>query len=139
MQQKDFDIEKLGPCKIMSPLQSKKGTDKFFHFVEDSERVLFDVIQKEDSKNGVKAAKPLTMELAGPRQHIYFDPSKTTVAIVTCGGLCPGINDVIRSLVLAFWYRYGVTKILGVQYGYQGFIPDAGHPFIELTPKRKPT
>ncbi|MCL4148730.1 UNVERIFIED_CONTAM: hypothetical protein GTU68_020896 [Idotea baltica] len=75
------------------------------------------------------------MEKAGPRENIYFDPSKTTVAIVTCGGLCPGINNVIRSLVMTLNYRYGVEKILGVRYGYQGFIPEFGHPFIDLTPE----
>lgn len=128
----DLQVESLGPCKIKSPLQlSKEKGDRLFNFVKESNRILFDIYQKDNQNS-----EPLTMEPAGPREYIYFDPSKTTVAIVTCGGLCPGINNVIRSLVMAFNYRYKVERVLGVQYGYQGFIPEYGHPFIELTPDR---
>ncbi|MDH3649552.1 MAG: ATP-dependent 6-phosphofructokinase [Saprospiraceae bacterium] len=134
MKQKELAIKSLGPCRIKSPLKTRAESIKLFHFVEDSEQVIFDVVRTNHKENG-KRDKLLTMEMAGPREKIFFDPSKTTVAIVTCGGLCPGINDVVRSLVMAFWYRYGVRKILGVQYGYQGFIPEHAHPFIELTPK----
>ncbi len=133
MKQEDFTIENLGACKIKSPLKTRAEAIKRFYFAEDDERVIFDVIHKEHRSNG-SGKDLLTMELAGPREKIFFDPSKTKVAIVTCGGLCPGINDVIRSLVMAFWYRYGVRKILGIQYGYEGFIPEYGHPFLELTP-----
>ena len=134
VKQKDLEVKTLGPCKITSPsLRSTKESMPSFHFVEDTERVLFDMIY-DSTKNG-RAKEPLNMERAGPRKKIYFDPSKTTAAIVTCGGLCPGINVVIRSIVLALNYRYGVKKILGVQYGYEGFIPDYGHPFIDLDPE----
>ena len=133
MKQSDLDVKTLGPCKITSPsLRSTRQSIPHFHFVEDSERVLFDVIY-DTEKNGLDSA-PLNMERAGPRKKIYFDPSKTTAAIVTCGGLCPGINVVIRSIVLALNYRYGVTKILGVRYGYEGFIPEFEHPFVDLDP-----
>ena len=134
MTPQDFRIETLGSCKISSPLSLStiKG-DRVSNFIKDEERVLFDVVFEEglNSPNGTEA---LAMERAGPREHIFFDPSKTTVAIVTCGGLCPGINNVIRSLVMTLNYRYGVRKILGVKYGYQGFIPEYKHPFVELTP-----
>ncbi len=131
MTPKDLEIKCLGDCKISSPvtLSTIKG-DNVLNYVNDDERVLFDV--KYKPSKSTKA--PLTMELAGPRQHIYFDASKVRVAIVTCGGLCPGINNVIRSLVMSLHYRYGVRKILGVQYGYQGFISDYKHDFVELTP-----
>jgi 6-phosphofructokinase 1 len=79
--------------------------------------------------------EPLSFELAGPRERIYFDPAKTRVAMVTCGGLCPGLNNVIRSLVLQLWHRYGVRSIYGVRYGYQGFISSYGHPFVDLNPE----
>ena len=135
MQAEDFVIKSLGPCKVSSPIVlSKVKGDHIFNFVEDSERVLFDVVWNEHPEEKQLLKKPLCMERAGPREHIYFDPSKTTVAIVTCGGLCPGINNVIRSLVMALYYRYGVHKILGVQYGYKGFIPEYKFPFIELKP-----
>ncbi|MFN3407219.1 MAG: ATP-dependent 6-phosphofructokinase, partial [Caldimicrobium sp.] len=76
-----------------------------------------------------------TLELAGPRPYIYFDPSKVKAGIVTCGGLCPGINDVIRSIVMTLYYSYKVDKVIGFKYGLQGFIPKYGHPVVELTPE----
>ena len=136
MNQEDFKIKNLGPCKILSPsLRSMKKSMPDFHFVEDTERVLFDVIWDENTSNNGQMSPPLSMERAGPRKSIYFDPSKTTAAIVTCGGLCPGINNVVRSLVMGLWYRYGVRRIFGVQYGYEGFIPEYGHSFIDLDPE----
>jgi 6-phosphofructokinase 1 len=78
---------------------------------------------------------PLSLEIAGPREHIFFDPSKTKAAIVTCGGLCPGINDVIRSIVMELYYRYGVQNIVGIKYGFQGLIPRYRHEMMELTPE----
>ena len=64
-----------------------------------------------------------TLEKAGPRSHLFFDPSKVTAGIVTCGGLCPALNDVIRSLVNTLYYKYGVKKVLGFKYGYSGLNP----------------
>jgi 6-phosphofructokinase 1 len=129
----DLKIKTLGPCNVKSPLllsNSTGGTD--LRFVEEKSRVLLDVVTEVGAKT---KEKPLMMERGGPREYIYFDPSKTNVAIVTCGGLCPGINNVIRSMVMALYYRYGVKNIFGVQYGYQGFVPEFGHPFIPLTPE----
>ena len=60
------------------------------------------------------------VQRAGPREKLYFDPSKTSVGIITCGGLCPGLNSVIRAIVMCMWYRYNVRKITGFKYGYQG-------------------
>jgi 6-phosphofructokinase 1 len=77
---------------------------------------------------------PPSFELAGPREYIYFDPVKTKAAIVTCGGLCPGINDVIRSIVMTLHYGYGVQTVFGIRYGLRGFIPDYGLPIMELSP-----
>ncbi len=76
----------------------------------------------------------LTFESAGPRENLYFDPSRAKCAIVTCGGLCPGINDVIRSLVMQANHAYNVPSVLGFKFGLEGFIPDIGHSIVELTP-----
>jgi 6-phosphofructokinase 1 len=76
---------------------------------------------------------PVSFEKAGPKETIYFEPAKTKVAIVTCGGLCPGLNNVIRGLVNQLYYRYGVSRILGIRYGYEGFISKYNHSVIELT------
>jgi 6-phosphofructokinase 1 len=77
---------------------------------------------------------PLSFEMAGPREKIYFDPPKTTAAIVTCGGLCPGLNDIIRGIVMELHTRYGVSKIFGIRYGYEGLVPRYGHVPIYLRP-----
>jgi 6-phosphofructokinase 1 len=78
--------------------------------------------------------RPPVFEKAGPREKIYFDPSKLKCGIVTCGGLCPGINDVIRAIVLALHYHYDVRTIFGFPYGYEGLSHKYGHAPIELTP-----
>jgi len=128
----DLIIETLGTRTIRSPLASQQLSG--FHFIDDRERILFNTLFNEENANG-EWEHPLSMEMAGPRENIYFDPSKTTAAIVTCGGICPGINNVIRSLVMTLHYRYGVHRIYGVQYGYQGFIAKYKHPFVDMTPE----
>ncbi len=73
-------------------------------------------------------------ELAGPRDNIYFDTSRLRCAIVTCGGLCPGINNVIRGLVLELYGGYGVSEIFGFRYGYAGLVAGSAYPPVKLTP-----
>lgn len=72
-------------------------------------------------------------ELAGPRKKLFFNPKDVTVGIVTCGGLCPGLNDVIRALTFCSTESYGVKKVLGFKYGYEGLVAKYYHPPIELT------
>ena len=71
-------------------------------------------------------AEELLFELAGPRAKLFFDPKQTRAGIVTCGGLCPGLNDVIRSLFLELRHAYGVKEVLGFRGGYQGLDPPPG-------------
>ena len=73
---------------------------------------------------------------AGAREKIFFDYSKLKCAVVTCGGLCPGLNNVIRSVVLTLYHDYKVKNILGIRFGLQGFISKYGHPVLELTPDK---
>ncbi|MDD5475575.1 MAG: ATP-dependent 6-phosphofructokinase [Syntrophales bacterium] len=121
-----FTIPTLGNCVIPTPI--KTGL-----FVDDTRSLLFD--RYIPGVSGLKETEdPVTMEIAGPRENIYFDPSKVRAAIVTCGGLSPGINDVIRSMVMELYYRYGVLNISGIRYGLQGLIPSYGHPILDLTP-----
>jgi 6-phosphofructokinase 1 len=77
----------------------------------------------------------LLFELAGPRKKLFFDPEQTRAGIVTCGGLCPGLNDVIRSLFLELHYAYGVKEVLGFRGGYIGLNPELGKEPTVLTPK----
>ncbi len=66
------------------------------------------------------------MEAAGPREKLFFDPSQLACGIVTCGGLCPGVNDVIRSIVLSLYHHYGVHKVYGFRFGYEGLVRRKG-------------
>lgn len=131
----DFTVKTLGECRIKTPLHlSKVKGDGIYDFVEDGERVLYSSSLRE-VMNSVKNGENLvSFEKPGPKELIYFEPAKTKVAIVTCGGLCPGLNNVIRGLVTHLYNRYGVTNIVGVQYGYAGLNPDLQIPFIDLNP-----
>lgn len=132
----DFTIQKLGTCTIKSPLQlSKVKGDGIYDYVEDSERIIYSNLLETIKDQCSQGIEPISFERPGPKEFIYFEPAKTKVAIVTCGGLCPGLNNVIRSLVTILWNSYNVTKILGVQYGYAGLNPENELPFIELNPE----
>ena len=120
-----YTIRNLGQPTIPSPVQASV-------FIDDGRRILENPYI--DAENRPVAADQRSLEIAGPRKVIYFDPSKTKAAIVTCGGLSPGINDVIRAVVMELYYGYGVKNISGIRYGFQGLIPSYGHPLMELTP-----
>lgn len=124
----DFSIHQLGTCRIDSPVHTTE-------FISDEERVLYNVFRQGVRCYQERGEELPGFEQAGPRRLIYFDPSKVKAAIVSCGGLCPGINDVIRALVMCLHYRYGVCNILGIRYGYQGLVPSYGHDVWELDPK----
>ncbi|OAG28272.1 ATP-dependent 6-phosphofructokinase [Thermodesulfatator autotrophicus] len=126
----DFTIESLGERKIENPLKKEP-----LCYVDDNARVALKISEAYLKKCLEEQKLPPTAELAGPRPRIYFDPAKTRAAIVTCGGLCPGINDVIRSIVLTLYFSYGVKHIFGIKYGLQGFIPKYGHDVMYLTPE----
>jgi 6-phosphofructokinase 1 len=124
----DFKIPKLGECRFPSPMAGGR-------FVRDEEHGLVDSNLQDIKKFLVEGKEPPTMELAGPREKIYFEPSKLKCGIVTCGGLCPGLNDVIRSIVLSLFHHYGVKTVYGFPFGYEGLAPQYGHTPIELTPQ----
>ncbi|MBV8377751.1 MAG: ATP-dependent 6-phosphofructokinase [Verrucomicrobia bacterium] len=126
-------IESLGDCRFYSrlPHMCCKGAG----FKTDSDHIACD--DKVNREFGSDAAQRdgLSFEVAGPREHIYYDSANTTAAIVTCGGLCPGVNDVIRGLVMELWHGYGVTDILGIRYGYDGLVLRHGHQPLPLSPE----
>ena len=123
----NFAISKLGECRIPSPM---KGV----HFVTDDENVLYHGKLQELESYLRDGKAPPHFEIAGPRERIYFDASKLKCGIVTCGGLCPGTNDVIRAVVLSLHYHYGVRTVFGFRYGYEGLTYRYGHEPLELTP-----
>ncbi|MGD9044655.1 MAG: ATP-dependent 6-phosphofructokinase [Desulfobacterales bacterium] len=129
------EIPTLGKTKIPSPVQNgAKGANRI-NFVSDEERVLIDVREHSLVQQVKEGQAPSCFQLAGPRSHIFYDPSKLRCALVTCGGLCPGLNDIIRSIVLELHWGYGVRNIYGIRYGLEGFIPKFGHDVIDLTPE----
>jgi 6-phosphofructokinase 1 len=128
------EIPTLGDAKIPSPIQKKSTGANSISFVSDQDRVVIDVDEMR-LKKLIKDNQPLPcFELAGPRKNIFFDPSKLRCALVTCGGLCPGLNDIIRSIVLELHFGYGVQNIYGIRHGLQGFMPQYHHELVELTP-----
>ncbi|GAA4828188.1 ATP-dependent 6-phosphofructokinase [Algivirga pacifica] len=132
----DFHVQTLGDCAITTPLVHTYDTPDYSHdFAKDDQRVLFDASVEGFRKAVESGEEPISFEVAGPREKIYFTPANTKAAIVTCGGLCPGLNNVIRSIVMGLYYRYGVQNIVGIPYGYQGLNPAYNHKFINLDPE----
>lgn len=123
-----FGVKNLGTCKHVSPLKKLVK-----NFISDEDRILYNPkldAYKNAIENGME--EPISIELAGPREKIFFDPTKTRAAIVTCGGLCPGLNNVIRAIFLELYYRYGVHDVWGIRYGYAGLV-SSEFPPIKLT------
>jgi len=137
----DFSIEALGKCAIDSPIELAVDTGSGIPvFVPEDRYICYNIERKIDTgetideKKATAPTRDLVLEVAGPRRKIYFNPSHVHAGIVTCGGLCPGLNDVIRSIVRSLWHLYGVRRISGIQYGYKGFLSDYGFETKELDP-----
>jgi 6-phosphofructokinase 1 len=124
----DFTIARLGECRIPSPMSGVR-------FTSDEERVLYHATLERLNACLDTGAAPPAMESAGPRRMLFFDPAKLACGIVTCGGLCPGLNDVIRAVVRSLHLHYGVHKVYGFRFGYEGLVRRIGHEPLELTPE----
>jgi len=135
MQLINTTIDSLGEPKIDSPiLKTSEGSSEKI-FKSDEDRILVDIDVRNHTELVHAGQNPPSFELSGPRKKIFFDPSKLKCALVTCGGLCPGLNNIIRAVVLELYYRYRVKHIYGIRYGLQGFIPDYGHDVLQLNPE----
>ena len=123
----DTAIRNLGPCLHDSPLalNAIRG-DRIGNFVADKTRVRHQV----EIAPGEPIDADTYFEKAGPRQKLFFEPRKTRAAIVTCGGLCPGLNNVIRSAFLELHHNYGVREVLGIRHGYQGLTLESEPPLV---------
>ena len=133
-QKLDFSISSLGKCTIQSPMPySSSDESGGARFVGDDEYVLSSNTMNIQEMNTL-LKNEILLEKAGPREKIYFNPNHVHAGIVTCGGLCPGLNDVIRAVVRTLWYRYGVKRISGIRMGYKGFLPEYNLPLKELNP-----
>jgi len=131
----DTAIPTLGPPRVPSPIKRGEKGELRRSFVNDTDKVVMDVDLNHINKMIQEGQSLPAFEMAGPREKLYFDPSKLRCGIVTCGGLCPGLNDIIRAIVLELFYGYGVNNIFGFKYGLQGFIPKYMHEIMDLTPE----
>ena len=125
----DTSIPTLGPCLLPSPLHRIGGVDAPFKS-DEADRILYHSHLLEDGRD---VSTP-SYEEAGAREMIYFDPPRTMAGIVTCGGLCPGLNDIIRGLVNQCHRQYGISRVYGFRYGYEGLVQRYGHTPLLLKP-----
>ncbi len=132
----DFSIDELGPCKVPSPIKlSSVQGDFIANYVKDNEFVRYNIdVYGDVLETDTDAYDNNLIQKAGPREFLYFNPAHVNAAICTCGGLCPGINDVIRAIVRCLYNRYGVRRIRGIRFGFKGFLPEQGYSPIDLTP-----
>ncbi len=134
MEKLDFTIPVLGRPTIKLSTTSKKKDIWHTSYVGSDQHILYDIkVTGESSIHNYNHHN--LIEKAGPRETIYFDPSKVHAGIVTCGGLCPGLNDVIRAIVMTMWYRYDAKRISGFRFGYRGLLSRYNLPVMELNPE----
>lgn len=122
------------PSLNKTTIAQKKATatsTEYNKLITNHECILGEVVRKPNQPTHSRA-----YVRAGPRRELHFDPKKTNAAIVTCGGLCPGLNNVVRAVVNTLYSAYGIDgKVWGIQGGYRGFWDfDNYHP-VELTPE----
>ncbi len=122
-----LNVPTLGACRVASPLL---GVD----FVKDGARELLGSDWTETEALLAENRDPASFERAGAREKLFFDPAWTKAAILTAGGLSPGLNDVIKGIVHLLHFEYGVRSIYGIRYGYRGLLPEFGHTPMMLNP-----
>jgi 6-phosphofructokinase 1 len=127
----EFSIRSLGPCTVESPLARFHDHEgRTIDFVDDHECVVVDDTLSVVRRGAAGAGDFPALEIAGPRRRLFFEPGRVRIGIVTCGGLCPGLNNVIRSLVMSAEFHYQAEKIFGFRYGYAGLVTPDSH--VEL-------
>jgi 6-phosphofructokinase 1 len=129
----DLAVQRLGEPTIASPMAGLlHGRASSVHYVHESDRVLLDDTLEMAAARTCPVGELPSLEPGGPRERLYFDPATVRIGVVTCGGLCPGLNNVIRGLVLELSEHYGVTEIIGFRNGYRGLVK--GDEPIALNP-----
>ena len=128
MQKSDFIVEHLGKNKISSPYNMGK-------FIDENARIAYNTQVSELEKYSDNLKELPSFEAAGPREKIFHDPAWSKAAILTAGGLCPGLNDVIKGLTCTLKQHYKVPMVYGIRYGFRGLIPDFNLVPMVLTPE----
>ncbi|NLB63218.1 MAG: ATP-dependent 6-phosphofructokinase [Fibrobacter sp.] len=124
----DFNIADIGEPTLKSPIIGQK-------FIDPNHRVSLFTDERDLNQWQERNLPIPSLERAGPREKIYHDSAWARVGIVTCGGLCPGLNNVIKGLVQVLWFDYNVRHIFGIPYGYRGLNPSFAHAPIILNPE----
>jgi 6-phosphofructokinase 1 len=133
----DLRVRDLGECRFDSPLVEMISTKQTSpHYVAEGDRVLLEDTVSMLAEHSLPSVQAPSFEAAGPRRKIYFDPAEVTAGIVTCGGLCPGLNNVIRGLVKELAVHYRVKRILGFRNGLQGLTAENRYDTVDLTLER---
>jgi 6-phosphofructokinase 1 len=127
----DVRIKDLGPCRFTSPVADLLG-EQAMHYVGEADKVLIDDRLSSLGTNRRLIAEMPAFELAGPRNRIFYQPKHLRCGIVTCGGLCPGLNNVVRGLVCELKNGYGITDVVGFRYGFEGLTSSFGHRPLKL-------
>ncbi|GAA2008287.1 ATP-dependent 6-phosphofructokinase [Nakamurella flavida] len=131
----DLQVRRLGECTHDSPLARYIGGRRTNeHYVDEDDRVLMDDTLSLLIAHGLPLDEVPSLEPGGPRRRLFFAPGATRVAVVTCGGLCPGLNDVLHGLVQELCNHYGVAQVTGFRHGFAGLVPALGHTPLTLTP-----
>jgi 6-phosphofructokinase 1 len=125
----ELQVSRLGDARVRSPFLERRK-----HFADEENGVLVCSRSKEIAPFTEAGGPVPAFETAGPRRELFFSPEELSCGIVTCGGLCPGVNDVIRSIVLTLSHGYGVRRTLGFRYGYAGLAANSHKEPLFLEP-----
>jgi 6-phosphofructokinase 1 len=132
----DLAVPTLGPATVSSPLdRGLLARYDTVHYVGETDRVLLDDTLDMAVRRGLPVEKLPAFEPGGPRRLLFFDPPRTRVGIVTCGGLCPGLNNVVHGLVMELFGHYGVSSVTGFRNGYRGLTRAGRVETLPLTPQ----
>lgn len=125
-----FIVDNLGEAAIDTPIRNSSFLEEENMYSLLSVRMHY--LKEFIAKYGADSVPRL--ECAGPHRKIFHNPAETRVGIVTAGGLCPGLNNVIKGLVEIMTFDYGIKTIYGFRYGYAGLIPEYGYEPMMLNP-----
>lgn len=118
----DASIPNKGALSVVTEDTPSDAAAPFLQFIDESAFIVGDLVRKTGSASACRA-----FVRAGPRASLYFNPTEVRAAVLTCGGLCPGLNNVIREVVETLWHGYGVRTIYGLRYGFWGFHTTDAH------------
>eukprot|EP01065_Artemidia_motanka_P041860 TRINITY_DN548_c0_g1_i1.p1 TRINITY_DN548_c0_g1~~TRINITY_DN548_c0_g1_i1.p1 ORF type:complete len:1092 (+),score=292.05 TRINITY_DN548_c0_g1_i1:263-3277(+) len=136
VRQQDLEVEICKPQNHRSPLVARWGrtpVEKASYFHTEETRIMLEPRLDHAATDNVGGEMPLSMRMAGPREWLHHKPDRTTIGIVTCGGLCPGLNDVVRAITVTAVDLYKVKRVIGFRYGYWGMTHVGKHLAVELT------